>query len=187
MHMQLLSTLLVAAVPLSGGTLLLAAPAEYVVEPQLQLLRFGEIKPSGWLLEQMRRDLEGGFAGHLPEIAPRTAHSGIFVTARNQPKKLSDPGGQGGEQWWNGETEGNWRSGNTMMTLLAGTPQQRTALELCINELLKSQQADGYMGIYSPELRWRATRDSGELWTQACLFRGLLAYYEATARSLTAF
>lgn len=168
------------ATSISGASPL---PAQYAIQPQLQLLRFGEIKPSAWLLEQMQRDLRGGFAGHLPEIAPRTAKSDIFTTGRNRPKKLSDPGGQGGEQWWNGETEGNWRSGNTMMTLLAGSPEQRAALDARIAELLKFQDRDGYLGIYAPELRWKTTGDSGELWTQACLFRGLIAYYEATGKA----
>ena len=151
----------------------------HATEPQFRLLRFGEIKPAGWIREQMSRDLATGFAGHLPEIAPRTANSDIFGQGRNRPKTLSNPGGQGGEQWWNGETEGNWRSGNTMMTLLAGSPEQRAALDVRIAELLKHQDPDGYLGIYSPELRWGAG-GSGELWTQACLFRGLLAYAEAT-------
>jgi len=156
------------------------APAKYAIQPEMELLRFGEVKPSGWLSEQMRRDLESGFAGHMPEIAPSTAKSDIFTTGRKQPAKSSTPGTQG---WWNGETEGNWRSGNTMMTLLAGTPEQRSALDARIVELLKFQDADGYMGVYARESRWKSTGDSGELWTQACLFRGLIAYYEATGNT----
>ncbi|MCX6925251.1 MAG: glycoside hydrolase family 127 protein, partial [Verrucomicrobia bacterium] len=132
-----------------------------------------------WIREQMRRDLEAGFAGHLPEIAPHTAKSGIFGKGRNRPKSMSNPGGQGGEQWWNGETEGNWRSGNNMMTLLAGSAAQRAALDARVAQLLKYQDTDGYLGIYAPELRWGAA-GSGELWTQTCLFRGLIAYAEAT-------
>jgi hypothetical protein len=53
------------------------APAKYAIQPEMELLRFGEVKPSGWLSEQMRRDLESGFAGHMPEIAPSTAKSDI--------------------------------------------------------------------------------------------------------------
>ncbi len=159
------------------------AAAVYAIEPAFRLLRFGEIKPAGWIREQMRRDLKGGFAGHLPEIAPHTAGSDSFGNGRNRPKTMSNPGGQsgGGSEWWNGETEGNWRSGNTMMTLLAGSPAQRAALDARVAELLKHQDTDGYLGIYSPELRWGAG-GSGELWTQACLFRGLLAYAEATGK-----
>ncbi len=49
--------------------------------------------------------------------------------------------------------------------------------------LLKTQDPDGYMGIYGPTLRWAGGDvDNGELWTQTCIFRGLLAYYEATGR-----
>ena len=48
-----------------------AAPA-YAVEPEFRLLRFGEVMPTGWIREQMIRDLREGFAGHLPEVAPFT-------------------------------------------------------------------------------------------------------------------
>ena len=178
MGLALVFVLCRAAVSTAAGAEPAQATAVYAIEPQFRLLRFGEIKPLGWIREQMRRDLGEGFAGHLPEIAPHTAKSDIFGKGRNRPKSLSNPGA-GGEQWWNGETEGNWRSGNTMMTLLAGSPAQRATLDARIADLLKNQDPDGYLGIYSPELRWGAGR-SGELWTQACLFRGLIAYAEAT-------
>ena len=178
MGLALVFVLCRTAVSTAAGAEPTQATAVYAIEPQFRLLRFGEIKPLGWIREQMRRDLGEGFAGHLPEIAPHTAKSDIFGKGRNRPKSLSNPGA-GSEQWWNGETEGNWRSGNTMMTLLAGSPAQRATLDARIADLLKNQDPDGYLGIYSPELRWGAGR-SGELWTQACLFRGLIAYAEAT-------
>lgn len=164
-----------------------AEPAPYPVEPQFALLRFGEVMPTGWIREQIRRDLDGGFAGHLPEVAPFTCASGIFGANRNQPDKVQNAGGGswGGAEgmWWKGETEGNWRSGNTMLALLAGSPKERADADARVEELLKSQDADGYMGIYAPSLRWASGNlDNGELWTQTCIFRGLLAYYEATGR-----
>jgi len=129
-----------------------AAPAKYAMQPEMQLLRFGEVKPAGWLREQMQRDLESGFAGHMQEIASNTASSDIFTTGRKHPNKLSNPGAQG---WWNGETEGNWRSGNTMLTLLAGSPEQRAALDARIADLLKFQDADELvpMGCGDAKLR----------------------------------
>jgi len=156
--------------------------------PEFELLRFGEILPRGWIREQMARDLAEGFAGHMPEIAPKTCASEIFGAQRNLPDRFQNAGGGswGGATgaWWNGETEGNWRSGNTMMCLLAGTPAQRAALDARIAELLKTQDTDGYMGIYGPSLRWAdGNVINGELWTQTCLFRGLIAYAEATGRA----
>ena len=171
-----------------GGEPVAPPRAAYAVEPQFELLRFGEILPRGWIREQMARDLARGFAGHMPEIAPKTCASQIFGANRNQPDRYQNAGGGswGGATgaWWNGETEGNWRSGNTMMCLLAGTPAQQAELDSRVAALLKTQDADGYMGIYGPALRWPdGNVTNGELWTQTCLFRGLIAYAEATGRA----
>lgn len=162
-------------------------PAKYAIEPQFQLLRFGEVMPAGWIREQMIRDLDGGFAGHMPELAPKTCGSQIFGANRNEPERAQNAGGASGGggagMWWNGETEGNWRTGNTMLALMSGVPEYRAQVDARVAALLKTQDADGYMGVYGPSLRWPAgTSDNGELWTQTCLFRGLLAYYEATGK-----
>lgn len=162
-------------------------PAEYAVEPQFRLLRFGEIMPTGWIREQMLRDLRDGFAGHLPEIAPNTCGSDIFGANRNTPEHYQNAGGGswGGAEgmWWKGETEGNWRSGNTMMSILSGDPELRAKADARVAALLATQDPDGYMGIYGPTLRFpKGDIDNGELWTQTCILRGLIAYYEATGR-----
>jgi len=162
--------------------------AKYAVEPQFRLLRFGEVMPQGWIREQMIRDLDVGFAGHLDQVAPFTCGALIFGVNRNQPDKIQNAGGGswGGAEgaWWKGETEGNWRSGSTMLALLTGLPAERARADAQVDYLLKTQDADGYMGIYSPTLRWGSGQvDNGELWTQTCIFRGLIAYYEATGKA----
>jgi hypothetical protein len=161
--------------------------AKFAVEPQFQLLRFGEVMPTGWIREQFIRDLKSGFAGRMPEIAPMTCGALIFGVNRNTPDHIQNAGGGswGGAEgaWWKGETEGNWRSGSTMLELLTGLPEQRAQADAKVAYLLKTQDADGYMGIYGPTLRWSSGAvDNGELWTQTCIFRGLIAYYEATGK-----
>ena len=160
----------------------------YGVEPEFRLLKFGEVMPAGWIREQFVRDLRSGFAGHLPEVAPFTCASEIFGANRNTPERYQNAGGGswGGAEgmWWKGETEGNWRSGFTMMSLLSGEPEFRAAADAKVVKLLKTQDPDGYLGIYGPTLRFPAGNlDNGELWTQTTIFRGLLAYYEATGRA----
>ena len=176
-----------ASVAASAQTTEFQGPPKYAVEPQFRLLRFGEVMPKGWIREQMIRDLDIGFAGHMPEVAPFTAGAQIFGVGRNYPDRFQNAGGGswGGAEgaWWKGETEGNWRSGNTMMNLLTGVPEKRAIADARVAELLKTQDPDGYMGIYGPTLRWSGgDKDNGELWTQTCIFRGLLAYYEATGK-----
>jgi DUF1680 family protein len=164
-----------------------AETAVYAIEPQFRLLRFGEVMPASWIREQIVRDLREGFAGHMPEIAPMTCGANIFGEGRNLPDRIQNAGGGswGGAEgaWWKGETEGNWRSGNTMLSILSGDPELRALADARVAYLLKSQDPDGYMGIYGPTLRWSSGAvDNGELWTQTTIFRGLVAYYEATGR-----
>src|ERR1019366_7852055 len=77
---------------------------EYGLDRQFRLLRFGEVMPTGWIREQMIRDLRGGFAGHMPEIAPNTCGSDIFGANRDTPQHYQNAGGGswGGAEgmWW---------------------------------------------------------------------------------------
>src|ERR1035441_7276117 len=79
--------------------------------------------------------------------------------------------------WWNGETEGNWRTGFIMLAYLSEDEASMRKADEFVKHVLSFQDADGYLGMYSKELRYRRI---GDLWTQACLLRGLLAYAELT-------
>ncbi|MEI6338443.1 MAG: beta-L-arabinofuranosidase domain-containing protein [Verrucomicrobiota bacterium] len=150
-------------------------PTPYAAPPAFTPLKFGDIKPRGWILAQMERDLRTGFAGRLDELC-HEASSDIFVSGRNHPDKLNSKNSVR-SSWWNGETEGNWRSGQMMMACLTRDPAAMANAKAYVEHILASQEADGYIGIFSQELRFKG---NGELWTQTCLFRGLLAYAEAT-------
>jgi len=150
-------------------------PAPHSVQPALAPLKFAAVKPRGWILEQMRRDLREGFAGHLDELCHEAA-SDIFASGRNRPGK-PNARNSAGDAWWNGETEGNWHCGHFMLASLTGEPAALKKAKDYADHILAAQDADGYLGIFSPELRYRG---HGELWTQTCLFRGLLAYAEAS-------
>ena len=153
----------------------LAPGVEPGVSPAFTPLKFGDTKPRGWILAQMKRDLTAGFAGRLDELC-HEASSDIFVTGRNRPGK-ANAGNAAGDAWWNGETEGNWHCGHFMLSCLTEDPAAMAKAKTYLEHILASQDVDGYIGIFSPELRYRG---NGELWTQNCLFRGMLAYSEAT-------
>jgi DUF1680 family protein len=145
--------------------------------PYFTWLGLGEVKPAGWIQEQMLRDLHEGFAGHLNELCPE-ANSDIFVTGRNG-LAAANVNNSAHNHWWNGETEGNWRTGFIMLAYLSGDKEAMAKADAFVAHVLAAQDADGYLGIDAPALRYKAT---GELWTQACLLRGLLAYAELTGR-----
>jgi DUF1680 family protein len=164
-----------------------ARPEVYAIQPVFTRLRMGDIKPAGWIKEQMHRDLKVGFAGRLNDLC-HEASTDIFATRRNSPKHLADvtragdlPADASSEfAWWNGETKGNWRAGFVMLAYLSGDEDYMRKADAWVQHVLSFQDRDGYLGIYSPELRYK---HDGEWWTQACLLRGLLAYAELTGSS----
>jgi uncharacterized protein len=151
-----------------------------------QLLLFGEIKPAGWLKEQIQKDLDG-FVGHLDSLAPELIiKDDIYgkdrLTKKVKSKDLGVVAEAGDWQvqflWWNSETQGNWWDGYTRSAILANDRYHLGRIKQHVSRILAGQDADGYIGIYDKELRYRFDNENGELWAKATLFRGLLAWYE---------
>lgn len=155
---------------------------------KLTFLPFGSIKPAGWLKEQMQKDLDG-FVGNLDQIVPELINDPIYSTGRLQKhSKAKDLGNikegnvEGDEQykWWNSETQSNWWDGYLRNVFLLGDKNGLGKVKKYVESVLNTQDDDGYIGIYDKELRYQFNSENGELWSKAALYRGLLAYYEAT-------
>ena len=162
-----------------------------------QWLPFGSIKPSGWIRTQMSRDLEHGFVGCLDELVPALIQNDDIYGADRLTKaaRTKELGVVAKETqwevqflWWNSETQSNWLDGMLRTALLLDHPLYFEKARTHIERLLATQDTDGYLGIYAPDLRFNFTGENGELWAQASLFRVLLGWYEATRdeRALTA-
>ena len=154
-----------------------------------QWLRFGEIKPQGWMRAQMQHDLEHGFVGHLDELVPSLfeqddiyGKNRLTKTVRSKDLGVVSKETEWQVQflWWNSETQSNWRDGFARTALLLEHPEYLPKLRAIIEHILSTQDEDGYLGIYAPDLRFNFTGENGELWAQASLFRVLLGYYEVT-------
>jgi DUF1680 family protein len=153
-----------------------------------QLLPFGSIKPSGWIKTQMQKDV-AGFVGNLDMIVPDLINDPIYSSARlHKQSVVKDLGNnkegdtEGSEQykWWNSETQSNWWDGYIRNVLLLNDKEGIKKVDKHIQEVLQSQDEDGYIGIYDQELRYKFNSENGELWSKATMYRGLLAYYEYT-------
>ncbi|HNO92532.1 MAG TPA: glycoside hydrolase family 127 protein, partial [Anaerolineales bacterium] len=154
-----------------------------------QWLRFGEIKPAGWMRAQMAHDLEHGFVGHLDELVPDLIqrddiYGADRLTKAARTKELGVVAKESQWEvqflWWNSETQSNWLDGMTRAALLLDQPHFIEKARTHIERLLATQDSDGYLGIYAPDLRFNFSGENGELWAQASLFRVLLGWYEAT-------
>lgn len=152
-----------------------SATADTVVSPTLTLTRFGETKPSGWLLRQMQADLDDGLAGHYPEISDSVNMREFETHTADQPDPLGRPG------WWLGEHEGYYADGLFRLAWLSGRQSVRTAAIARLEDVLAAQDNDGYIGVYPAGYRFGdEDPNDGELWTQSRMFQALLAWYEAT-------
>lgn len=148
-----------------------------------------EVEPQGWLLDQLRADLRDGVVGHLDQLAPDlVVDDQIFGRDRLRPGAAPKDLGAASDddawvvqfQWWNAETQGNWRDGWIHHALWAGSQQDHAKVAGWVAQILETQDDDGYLGIHTPELRYPQHGENGELWGQATLLRALLGYHRHT-------
>ncbi len=131
-----------------------------------------DIRPLGWLRNQIIGDLERGFTGHLDTL---TTHA-----SRNMFRQRIETSEEQ-RAWWNAETRGNWLWGYTWMAFLTNHPQHTARAEALLHDLLATQDADGYLGIYSPQARYaHGDSENGELWAQGRALLALLTYHAFT-------
>lgn len=188
MHIK---SILPAILLLSSHSLSAQRNAYTIVRPlpeKLEVLPFGAVKPTGWLQQQIQENLDG-FTGYLDTLAPDLIlHDDIYdkdrLTKRSKPKQLGALGDEGDWNvqlyWWNSETQSNWRDGYIRSAILANDTMHLRRIKTYINAILQSQDADGYLGIYDRELRYKFDNENGELWAKATLLRALVAWYEYT-------
>ena len=148
-----------------------------------------DVRPGGWVADQLRADLRAGVVGHLDRLAPDLlVHDEIFGRDRLRPGAPPKDLGALSEDtawvaqfgWWNAETQGNWRDGWIHHALWAGDASDAAAARAWVDGILATQDADGYLGIHAPALRWPERGEHGELWAQAVLVRALLGYHGHT-------
>jgi DUF1680 family protein len=160
--------------------------AQEKVTEKYQILPFGSIKPNGWLKEQIQNDVNG-FVGNLDQLVPDLINDPIYGTGRLQKHSkskelgnLKEGDAEGSEQymWWNSETQSNWWDGYIRNVILLNDKAGLEKVKKYVYSIVATQDPDGYLGIYDPELRYKFNSENGELWSKATLFRGLLAYYE---------
>jgi len=148
--------------------------------PAYQFLRAGEVKPEGWIKEQMLVDLHAGLAGHYNEISGNVNHH-LFETKNRQPEVMVPSDRRPEKSWWAGEHEGYWKDGIIRLAFLTGDETFKAKAREWIEAIVAAQDADGYIGIYDKSTRFPDTQGSdGELWTQSRIFQAMLAYYEFT-------
>ena len=159
------------------------------IKPTFQTFTNGSILPKGWILEMMQNDLNKGIVGALPNLYPGIKADDLYNTARRGGMQdipemgdlvLTGEPWEKSIMWWNAETIGNWWDGFVRHAFLTENEEAIKESHKIIENLLNSQDSDGYIGIYKSNLRYKHEGSNGELWAQTTAFRTMLAYYEFT-------
>ena len=125
------------------------------ISPKYKSLPLGDIKPKGWLNNQLNNQANG-LCGHLDEFYPQVMNSA-----------------------WKGNGEFSWEDAPYYLNGMVPTAYLLNNEELIhksqefINWILNSQQANGWFG---PEKR-------NNTWPQTLVLKTLISYYEASGDS----
>ena len=88
---------------------------EIMMNKEFQAICFGKIRPSGWIKDQMRRDLDG-FVGHLDQLAPELMiddkiygehRLSMQVKTKTVGNIQTDDEWTAQYLWWNSESQSN--------------------------------------------------------------------------------
>lgn len=141
------------------------------------MIYFGDVKPEGWIKKELEKAMDGCI-GHLDELLPDML---VEHKIYGRDRIGADSGTDGlNKKWWDSESQSNWQDGFCRSALLLQDQKWLKKAGRYVEEILNTQDDDGYMGIYTSELRFQHESENGELWAQSTLFRVLLGYYEAT-------
>ena len=136
----------VAALPISRS--LSAESSRY--SSRLTMMKSGDVKPRGWILEQMRGDLRAGYVGRFDQITP-TASVGLFAKNKADYQNPRPPGAQ--KTWWSGEVEAHWMDALIRTAFLTDDAEYQNVARRWVEDIVGNVGEDGYIGIYKPEYR----------------------------------
>jgi len=144
-----------------------------------KIFKAGAIQPKGWILAQMKRDLNEGYIGVFDKVHPTVTHN-LFVN----PNRLSKRKFSFRKEWWSGEHEGYWKDAVVRMAFLTHDEKYRELAKSWIDEIIQNTGEKGYIGIYKdcdkPNCRFNHMRGNGELWATSRILMAMLAYFEFT-------
>lgn len=140
---------------------------------KLNRLPLGAIKAEGFLKEQLAKG-KNGIAGNLFKLEPE------MIADPWVDKKYVHTWSEGNQSGWGGEISGNYWTGYIQHAFILDDDEMKERAEKWVNDMLKNQRADGYLGTYYE--KDADIFDDYNAWSTACGMRGLLAFYEVTGR-----
>ncbi len=126
-------------------------------------------------------------------FSPASTHVGGFLGARLEANEegrllkvdetplLAGFRQKPGSHPWIGEHVGKWLHAATLTWANSGYVRTREKIDLVAAELIKAQEADGYLGTYPPDKRFGLFEEADwDVWSHKYCLMGLLTYYQYT-------
>ena len=136
------------------------SPAEGtgLAEPAFRPLPLGTIRPSGWLLRQLRLQADG-LTGHLDEFWPDVGQS----------------------RWFGGQAEGwerapYWLDGVVPLAWLLDDEPLKARITRYVDHIVSHQRADGWFAVYPED----AVTERYDMWAILLVNKVLVQYHELT-------
>ncbi|MCY3023278.1 MAG: glycoside hydrolase family 127 protein [Planctomycetota bacterium] len=123
---------------------------------------------------QLPHPAEVRMEGYLGTRVANNAKARLLVV--NEEELLAGFRKRPGKQDWIGEHVGKFLHAATLAWANTGDPELRAKIDRVAAELLKTQEADGYLGTYVPEKHWT----SWDVWVHKYCLIGLLTYHQYT-------
>ena len=139
---------------------------------KLRRLPLGDVRASGWLAEQLRRNIEG-MGGHLKDLEP-----GMIATPYTT-RETYEGWGRDRAPGWGAEISGNYWWGFIELAFTSGDPEMIRQADEWVAAVLANRREDGYLGTYREGDDFF---DDYNAWGSSCGMNAMLAYYDATGR-----
>ncbi|MDD4773872.1 MAG: glycoside hydrolase family 127 protein [Eubacteriales bacterium] len=138
----------------------------------LRQLPPGDVKASGWLLEQLLRVCDG-LGGHLDELEPDMIGTPYTTHETHH--------GWGAERraGWGAEISGNYWNGLVQLAFTSGDEGLIKKADKWVCEVMANRRPDGYLGTYTDGDNMF---DDYNAWGTNCGMTALLTYAEARGR-----
>ena len=143
-------------------------------EPRFKLLPSGSIQPAGWMKAQLEQDARGGILAYFHR-SWQVQNRAFELRGHNPAKKDKQP------HFWDGAAEGYWGFALISSAILANDPALKQRADAFVTDMLKTQDADGYIGIFDAGKRYQPETVDMDV-HRGFLFQGLLYYAQAYGR-----
>lgn len=142
--------------------------------PRFQMLPFGAIRPGGWIKRQLEGDVREGLFSYYHR-SWQILNKALLLRGHNPDRVTKQP------YLWDGVAETYWSLALITSAILSDQAAAKARADEFVTDIMRSQDADGYIGLYDAETRYQPDTVDKDV-HKGLLFQALLSYAQAYKR-----